>query len=112
MQASLGRRPPQVLVQERERALAVDAVAALEILDLCSIGQAELRVEELDLAVLVRDPLIAPDQIEMAALDHEWAREDQVGHLGIVEGVTPVPVRHLPLDRAHEAEGLISRGNL
>ena len=58
-----------MLLQERERSLAVDAVAALEVLDLGAVGEPELRVEELHLAVLVRDPLIASDQIDWAPAD-------------------------------------------
>ena len=86
--------------------------AALEELDLGPVGQAELRVEEPHLGVLVRHPLIAADQVEMAALDHERARHHQIGHLRVVERLPPVPVRHLPLDRAHEAPGLVGGGHL
>src|SRR5829696_5049696 len=54
---SLARRPVQVFVQELERPLAVDGVAAVEVLDLRSIVQTELRVEPSNLRVLVRHPL-------------------------------------------------------
>ena len=52
-----------------------------------AVGQAELRVEEPHLGVLVRHPLIAADQVEMAALDHERPRHHQIGHLRVVERV-------------------------
>ena len=81
----LGRRPAQVLVQKRERALAVDAVAALEELDVRPVGQPELRVEEPHLGIFVRHPLIAAHEVEMAALDHERARHHEISHLRVVE---------------------------
>src|SRR5213592_721404 len=79
--ALVGCRPAQVLVQKCEGALAVDAVRALEELDFRPVGQPELRVEEPDLGILVRHPLIAAHQVEVAALDHEGAWHHEVGQL-------------------------------
>ena len=52
-------RSTQVLGQERKSTVAVDAVGALKKLNLGPVGQPKLRVKELNLAVLVRHPLIA-----------------------------------------------------
>jgi hypothetical protein len=70
-----------------------------------------LGVEPADFGVFVGDPGIAADAVVVAALDHEGAGEDEVGHFGVVEGVAEVPVGHFPLDGAHEAEGLVGGGD-
>src|SRR3982750_1600160 len=48
-------RPAEVLVEESEGALTVDAVAALEEFDLGAVGKAKLSVEETDFGVFVGD---------------------------------------------------------
>src|SRR5687767_2168285 len=78
--AVAGLGPAQMLLQEREGALSVDAVRALEEFNLGPVAESELRVKEANLPVLVRHPFVAPDQIEMATLHHERPRNHEIGH--------------------------------
>jgi hypothetical protein len=41
----------------------------------------------------------------VAALDHEWARRDERGHLGMAEGLAQVEVRHLVFAEERVAGG-------
>ena len=46
----------------------------------------------------------------VAALDHEGARADQAGHLGVVEGVAQVPLEDFVLHVGHVAVGAADGG--
>src|SRR5262245_41979532 len=48
----------------------------------------------------------------MSTLYHEGSRQHQIAHLGVVESLAEVPVRHLPLNCAHETERLVRGRNL
>ena len=77
----LGFRPSQVRVQELERALAVDGVAAVEELDRRVVTETELIVKPARFRILGRDPRIERHAIVMPGLDHERPREDEITQL-------------------------------
>ena len=52
-----------MLVQEREGAFAVDAMAPLEVFDFRFVGQPELGVEPADFGVFVGNERVAADQV-------------------------------------------------
>src|ERR1017187_5285618 len=91
----LGLGPVQVLVEEVEAADAVDGVAAVEELDGSLVANAQVVVEAAHFGVLAGDPFVQPNRVAVAALDHEWARRDERGHLRMTEGLAQVEVRHL-----------------
>src|SRR5947209_7760252 len=97
--------------QESKSALSVDAVAALKKFDFSLVLQAQLRVKPAGFPVFVAHPGIRADAIEMAAFDHEWPRQYEVGHFGVIKSMTEIPVRHLPFDGAHEAKGFVRGGD-
>ena len=94
------------------RILGLHAAPALEVGDLGAVRQAELGVEPPHFGILVRHPVITANIILMAALDHEWTRYHEVGHLRVVKGVAEIPTRHLPFDRPHKTERLVGRSYL
>src|SRR4051812_7123730 len=98
---------PQMLMQEPKRALPMNGVASIEVLNSCRIGQPELRVKPCNFCVLMRDPLISSHLIPMAALSHKGARNHQVGHFRIIKGAALIEIRHFPLDAVHETEPFI-----
>ena len=85
-------RPIEMPLEKLERLLPADAVPALEERDVGAIRQPVLRVEPAHLRVLVGDPTVSSDAIVMSTLDHEGTRKDEVGHLGVVEGLAEIPV--------------------
>ena len=58
----------------------------------------------------MRDPFVSADAVIVSTLHHKGPRQDQVGHLGIVERAAHVEVGHLPFDGVHETEALIGAG--
>src|SRR5262245_52998401 len=106
-------RPIQVLVQEIKRALAVDGVRPDEPLDLAAVADAEPGlVQVLHLGKLVAHRLVRGYAVEVAALDHEWPRCDQRGHLGVVERATQVEFKNLVLAMPYVAVPAARRGVL
>jgi hypothetical protein len=61
-------------MEKVERAFGAQAVAALEELDPSAVGEAELGAEPTDFGVFMGDPLVAADQVVMAAFHHEGVR--------------------------------------
>src|SRR5690242_14777596 len=65
----------EMLLQERERPLAVDGMSSVEVFDLGLVGHAELRIEPSHFRILVRNPFIATYPVVVAALDHKGPRQ-------------------------------------
>src|SRR5689334_13878219 len=101
--------PFQVLVEEVERADAVDLVRSVEHFQLGRIADLELVIQPLDLGELVVDALVGGDAVAVAALDHEGPRRDQPGHLGVVERVGEIPLEDLVLAGGYVAVGAVDR---
>lgn len=77
---------------EVEGGFAVDRVGTHEPFDFGAVWDPEFCVVEVaDFGEFVGDCFVRGDAIEMAALDHEWARGNKCSHFGIVEGVAEVP---------------------
>src|ERR1035441_4223090 len=91
----LGLGPVQMLVEEGKGADAVDGMAAVEELDGGLVANAQVVVEPPHFRVFAGDPFVQPNWVAVAALDHEWARRDERGHLRMTEGLAQVEVRHL-----------------
>ena len=70
----------------------MDGVGAVEVLDGGAVADAEFVVEATDLGVFVVHPFVETHAVIVSALDHEGARGDEGGHLGIVERSAKVPL--------------------
>ena len=106
------RRPFQLLLQELERADAVDLVRPVEVLDLRPLRQLQPAVEPAHLGVFVGHHLVDAHAVVVAALHHERPRRDQGRHLRVVERVAQVELGHLVFAREHVAALEIDRGVL
>ena len=99
-------------MEEVEGGFGAHAVSALEVGDGGAVGEAELGIEPADFGVFVGDPSIAPDEVAVAAFDHERAGDHERGHFRIIKGLAEIPVGHFPFDGLHETERLVRGGDL
>src|SRR2546423_10393211 len=102
--------PVQMVVQEFERACAVDSVGAIKEFDVGAVGQTQFGIKPPDLGVFVGDPLVGCHSIVMPALDHARARRDQSCHLSVTEGMAEIEFVHVILDRIKVAVTRIDGG--
>ena len=84
-----------MFVEELEGANAIDRMRSVEEFDLGAVAEAEFVVEAADAGEFMGDPFVGRDAVVVSALDHERARRDERGHLGVVVGVREVPLEDL-----------------
>ena len=67
---------------------------AIKIFNFRALGDAEVGIQPANLGELIRHPFVWSDSIFVAALDHERARRNQRGHLGVVKRMAEIELKH------------------